>query len=521
MSTTNRHLLNGVALAVLTMTCAQTAHAQDTTPAGAALAETETGTTAEAATADAAEAQPAAAQDNQGLGDIVVTATRRETNLQRTPIAISVLSPTALQDRHVQSLADMFDGSTPSLRVATFESRQSALTVGIRGIVPADANQTARDQGVGVYLDGVYLGRQQGLDAALFDIERIEVLRGPQGTLFGRNTEGGALNIVTRHPSGVFGVRASAGIGNFGSYQGALHVDLPEFANISVKLDGIVQHQNGTTDNPLEGQVGWNFFHRVGGRIAVRWQPFDGFTADFSYDRGHNENSPYYSQLVNYNPLNRTVGVYDPTTNRLVAPGSPPGAPTCTTCIAPLSPLVVVSGDRRMRAADIGVPQQPSVDDTDGVAAVLRYRVSQALELRSITSWRGVDTEQWDNSGGAHRTIFSPNGRFSRYSLSHLTQSQFSQEFQAVGSFPRFEYALGAYYFNEHAREIAATPSTNQWNATGTGYTILSEIVTGPITSGIRAGIPPPGSSSAAARRQPRATPCSARQPGRRSTSCI
>ena len=148
-----------------------------------------------ATTPDAAP--PAAADDQQGLGDIVVTATRRETNLQKTPISISVLSSQGIADRHVQSLFNLADGSIPSLRVATFEARQSALTIGIRGIVPYDQNQTARDGGVGVYIDGVALGKTQGLNAALFDIERIEVLKGPQGTLFGRNTEGGALSLVS------------------------------------------------------------------------------------------------------------------------------------------------------------------------------------------------------------------------------------------------------------------------------------------------------------------------------------
>jgi iron complex outermembrane receptor protein len=369
----------------------------------------------------------------------------------------------------------------PSLRVATFEARQSALTVGIRGIVPFDANQTARDQGVGIYIDGVYLGRQQGLNAALFDIERIEVLRGPQGTLFGRNTEGGAVSMVTHVPTGVFGVRASAGIGNFGSYNGQVHVDLPAFANISIKLDGVVQHQGATVENPLAGQFGWNYYHRIGGRIAIRWQPFEGFTADFAYDRARDENTPFYSQLVNYNPQGRVVGAYNGA-GQLVNPAT--GLACNPACIAPLSPLVVISGERRMRVADIGVPQQPSVDDTDGFSAVLRYHVSPALELRSITAWRGVDTHQWDNSGGAHRTIFAPNGNFSRYSLSELFQSQFSQEFQIVGSIPHLDYAFGVYYFNEHAEEAAATPSSNRWNANGTGYTINSEIVVPPVTSG-------------------------------------
>jgi iron complex outermembrane receptor protein len=433
--------------------------------------------------ADVARPAPAPAANNQ-LGDIVVTALRRETNLQRTPLSISVLSPAAMADRHVQSLGDLADSAIPSLRVATFEARNSALTVGIRGIVPFDQNQTARDTGVGVYIDGIYLGRSQGLNAALFDVERIEVLKGPQGTLFGRNTEGGAVSIVTRQPTGQFGLRAEAGYGNYNSYNGSVHLDLPAWNNFALKLDGIVEHQDATVENPLAGQTGWNFYNRVGGRAQLRWRPFEGLTWDVSADLARDENSPNYSQLVNYNPLGRTVGVYDPTTNRLVAPGSPAGAPTCTTCIAPLSPLVVVSGRNRQRVAEIGVPQQPSVDRTHGFASTIRYHVSPALELRAITAWRGVTTAQWDNSGGPHRTIFAPNANFSRYSLSNLRQNQFSQELQAVGSFDHFDYTLGLYYFNEHARELAATPSSNRWNANGTGYTINSEIVIPPVASG-------------------------------------
>jgi iron complex outermembrane receptor protein len=431
----------------------------------------------------------AQAPQDQGLGAIIVTATKRETNLQKTPIAISVANTQALTDRHAQSLLDLGDGSIPSLRVATFEARQSALTVGIRGIVPFDQNQTARDTPVGTYIDGVYLGRSQGLNASLLDIDRIEVLRGPQGTLFGRNTEGGAVSIITKAPTGVFGVRGTVGAGNYGSYDGQLHVDLPAVADIAVKLDGIIHHQDATVKNPLSGQTGWNYHNTVGGRAQARWTPVDGLTVDLSYDYTKDENTPNYSQLINYNPKGFNVGSYvNPGTgvigSTLFFNGTqcnvdvtlPSGAKQTTNpCIAPLSPIVTVSGDKRQKVAEIGVPQQPSVDKTHGFSGTIKYKVTPNLELRSITAWRGVSTHQWDNSGGAHRTVYAPNANFSRYSLSELFQHQFSQEFQIVGSLPSVDYVLGAYYFNEHVEEAAATPSTNKWNTLGDGYTINSE----------------------------------------------
>lgn len=440
------------------------------------------------------ENAPQAPQDQQvsagGLGEIVVTATKRETNLQKTPIAISVVNTQGLADRHADSLLDLGDGSIPSLRIATFEARQSALTVGIRGIVPFDQNQTARDAGVGVYVDGIYLARSQGLNASLLDIERIEVLRGPQGTLFGRNTEGGAVSIITKAPSGVLGIRGSAGAGNYGQYDGSLHIDLPAVANVAVKLDGIIHHQNATVKNPLAGQYGWNYQNVVGGRAAARWTPLDGLTVDVSYDQTKDENTPNYSQLIDYNPLGRNVGSYvNPGTGALGSTlyyGGVACNSTTNKCIAPLSPLVVV-GRERQTVAEIGVPQQPSTDETHGFTGTVKYKVTPNLELRSITGWRGVEVHQWDNSGGAHRTVYSPNGNFSRYSLSELFQHQFSQEFQAVGSLPSIDYALGVYYFVEHVEEAAATPNSNKWNADGTGYIINSETrpnPSAPIASG-------------------------------------
>ena len=424
-----------------------------------------------------------AADDGAGLGDIVVTATKRETNLQKTPIAINVVSMETIKDRHVQSLYDLADGGVPSLRVATFEARQSALTVGIRGIVPLDANQPAREQGVGIYVDGVYLGRQHGLNAGLFDLERIEVLKGPQGTLFGRNTEGGALSLVSRAPSGKFDGRVSGGIGNYGSHNGEIHLDLPEYHNFSVKLDGIIQHQDETTKNPLAGQTGWNYYDRHGGRVAVRWKPTSAITDDFSYDIGYDANTPFYSQLLNYNPNGCANGAQS------AAPACfLPGTAYTTLSGGPVKALpgaVVVNGSSRMKVADIGVPQQPSIDKTHGFTNNFKWQVAPELELRSITSWRGVTATQWDNSGGAHRVpvvAAGATGAFSRYSLANLRQTQFSQELQAVGTISSVDYVAGLFYFNEHVGDNAATPSSNIWNADGT-YSINPTIYTNPFAS--------------------------------------
>ncbi len=131
-----------------------------------------------------------------------------------------------------------------------------------------------------------------------------------------------------------------------------VHLNLPEYHNISVKLDGVLQHQNAFVTNPLPGSAGWGYFNRVGGHAAAFVEAGRRFLVELSYDQAKDQNTPFYSQLVNYNPTGLPVA----TLAQISANGGKLPAGT----IAPLSPLVVVSGDTRMKHADIGVPQQLS-----------------------------------------------------------------------------------------------------------------------------------------------------------------
>ncbi|WP_242653530.1 TonB-dependent receptor [Sphingomonas jatrophae] len=388
------------------------------------------------AAVEAAEAPVA-----DGLTDIVVTAQKRETNLQRTPIAINVLGSEDLINRHVLTLTDLGDGSIPSLRVAPFFARKSALVVNIRGVgALGDANQPAREQGAGVYVDGVYLGRAQGLGAALYDVERIEVLKGPQGTLFGRNTEGGAVSIVTKRPSGEFRVDARAGLSNFDGYEGVVHLDLPEFNNISIKLDGLYQKRGGTVGNPLAGEEDFNNYERYGGHAAVMWKPSPDFTALYEYDRSRDGTTPYLVQLL-------ARGSLTP---------------------APLSP----PRPDRVKTADIGVPLQESIGHTSGHLLNLEWKASDRIQLRSITSYRELDQSQYDN-GAVALSVFAPNGNFARYSLADFDQHQWSQELQLIGNLPGLDFVGGLFYYHEKVEDNAWSPNTLRWNATGTAYTVL------------------------------------------------
>lgn len=385
-----------------------------------------------------------------GLEEVIVTAQKKATKLQKTPISISVMSSKDLENQHVQSLEDLMNGGTPSLRVAPFFSRSSALTVGIRGMVPFDANQPSRDATVGVYLDGVYLGRSQGLGAALFDIQRIEVLKGPQGTLFGRNTEGGAVSIVSKKPSGKLQARETLSIGNMGRKAAEIHLDLPKTAGISVKLDAIQVKRDGSVENPLETSHDFNEINRRGAHFGVLWEPIANFNAQYDFDTSYDATTSYYVQLLEYNPL----------------------------AAVPLSPLVKVQANRA-KTADIGLPQDYSIGHNMGHMLHANYKISDNNEVKYIGSWRKLSQSQYDNGIGAHSGPWRANAQFARYSLASLRQKQWSHELQLVGNLPQITYVGGLYYYHEEGDDDAWTPNTAQWNANASAYTLLPNLISG------------------------------------------
>lgn len=403
-------------------------------------------------TTQRAFAAEAAAADAGAVGveleEVLVTAEKRSENLQDTPISISVLSAKAIENRHVASLVDLGDGAIPSLKVAPFFSRPGALIMNVRGIgVLSDSNQPARDQGVGVYLDGVYLGRPQGLGAALYDIENIEVLKGPQGTLFGRNTEGGAVSIVTKKPSGKFKLSATAGAGNYDSYKSELHLDLPSFANIAFKFDGVITARDGWVKNPLAGADNFGGYEKRGLHTGLLWTPTEAFSAQYDYDTSYDATTTLYQQLL--------------------APGTLKQAAAGTVQVG------------RAKTANVGVPEQPSIGKTWGHRVNLDWHIAEGMTLKSITSYRDLSQGQYDN-GSASATMANQTGNFtgfnfSRYSLAKFKQDQFSQEVQLIGETPQIKYVVGALYYRENVEDNAQAFATNQFtDAAGSAYSILS-----------------------------------------------
>jgi iron complex outermembrane receptor protein len=210
-----------ISFAALSIALASPAAAQDT-PAAQGTTSTEP------SGADTSTTGPAAGQRSGGIEEIVVTAQKRAENVQDVPIAISAFTASALQERAVGNVSALsniapnvtLDASTP------FSGSSSVLGAYIRGIGSADFAFNI-DPGVGTYLDGVYLARSIGANQDLLDVERIEVLKGPQGTLFGRNTIGGAIAIATRDPAREFDFRGDVTTGSYRRMQVRGTVDIP------------------------------------------------------------------------------------------------------------------------------------------------------------------------------------------------------------------------------------------------------------------------------------------------------
>jgi iron complex outermembrane receptor protein len=205
-----------------------------------------------AQTANPDDTADQAVDDTGGLDEIVVTAQKREQNLQNVPIAISAIGTEKLEQLQIRDARDL-SGLAPNLTVTTPTTNHTAAVISIRGI-PSGATETfGIDLANATYVDGVYIARSSAAGMDVMDIERVEVLRGPQGTLFGRNTTGGAISFVSRKPSEEFRVSAQAGYGNFNAWNGKITVDSGElFGGLKTSFGYAHGQRDGVVDNILE-----------------------------------------------------------------------------------------------------------------------------------------------------------------------------------------------------------------------------------------------------------------------------
>ena len=212
---------------------------------------------------------------------MTVSARRRNESLEKVPVAVSAFSGDDMKDLQANNI-DGLQGAVPGLNIVQGRGSSSSVNVFIRGIGQPDALQTF-DPGVGMYVDDVYYSRIQGALFSLFDIERVEVLRGPQGTLYGKNSTGGAIKIVTKDPSATPEGSVEGTMGDYGRREGRFYFSGPISQTLSGNLAGVYTRTDGYVTDPTT-KAKYNNDNTKAVRGKLKWQPNDSFSATLSAD---------------------------------------------------------------------------------------------------------------------------------------------------------------------------------------------------------------------------------------------
>ncbi len=247
-----------------------------------------------------AEAQAETAGNDGPLEQIVVTAQKVSQNLQVVPLAISAISADKVSSLGIRDAKDL-TGMAPNVTIVQGTTNANAAVISIRGI-PTPATETfGLDTANGLYIDGVFIARSGGSALDVTDIERVEVLRGPQGTLFGRNTTGGGIAFISRAPSKQFRLTAQGGYGNYDAWNGRITLDPGEIAGISTSFTYSHRQRNGTVDNLMEpdssrdpGAIKTDSF-----RVAAKAEIGGTGSIQYIFDWSKTQASPINFQLTN------------------------------------------------------------------------------------------------------------------------------------------------------------------------------------------------------------------------------
>ena len=240
------------------------------------------------------------AQTRVDDGVIIVTAQKREQNLQEVPLAISAISAQKLEQLQVKDARDL-TGLAPNVTVLQGTSSNSAAVISMRGITNPGSETFGLDTANGLYVDGIYIARSGAAGLDVTDVERVEVLRGPQGTLFGRNTTGGAISFISRPPADDMGIRGEVGYGNYNAFNGKVTVDTGRMLDVVKATMSYARRQrHGTYDNVLEPRDSRDPGSRRSDafRFAVRVEPNDTGYFQYIFDWAKIRGNPNPFQLI-------------------------------------------------------------------------------------------------------------------------------------------------------------------------------------------------------------------------------
>jgi len=374
--------------------------------------------------------------------EIIVTARKREENLMDIPIAVTVLSADNLEKRGVDKISDIAD-IVPNVTFSiggTSSGSSSAAVVYIRGVGQNDFTPVT-DPGVGIYVDGVYLGRTIGSVLDVMDLERIEVLRGPQGTLFGRNTIGGAISLITRDPGSTLAGRLKLTTGRYGRVDAFASLDLPVSDTLAATVSSLLRSRKGYVKRVLAGdRLGDD--EALDGRAKIIWTPGHGLTFRLSIDGARERESSAPEVARDINEAATFIVAYN---SNIFGNGAP------AACIGG-GPLTnpACANDQYAGQPFTSYETGPSRNDLDqwGVSLIARKEVSDWLTLKSITAYRKIKALFSRSSDGMPFAIFQTTDDY--------RQHQLTQEIQLIGNAfeSRLNWVSGFFYMTEAASDI-------------------------------------------------------------------
>lgn len=416
------------------------------------------------------------AEDNdRRLGTVTVTAEKQETNLQETPIAITAIDEETLELQGVVDATDI-SGFAPNLTVNPGILSPSSAVIGIRGIPNPSDEALTLDTPIGMYIDGVFVARSAGSAIAVADIAQVEVLRGPQGTLFGRNTTGGAVNFITKRPTEESSLSLEGSYGNFNYRKAKITGNSGALSN-GLKLFGTVSYtaRDGHQDNLLaDDDQDPGAYETTAGRIGVEFSPTPSSNVYYTFD---------YADSEFFAPAFQTT-IVSPTVAGFLANSTTNAGCNLTVSSGRLEDLclndqegventtwghtlkfendfgpVLLRSTTGVRSWENTIPNS----DIDGFGDIIGPEFSQATLFNglpsALTSFIFPDPNPAtpvNETALFVETLPVPTNTFSLFSSDNVReQDQWSQEFELIDNQKddNFDWVLGAYFFHEESSE--------------------------------------------------------------------
>lgn len=361
--------------------------------------------------------------DDANTGDIIVTANRQASRLQETPLAVSAINGSLLAERHVTTALDIA-AIAPSVQIGTAsgQARIAVRGIGYAGIRPGDEGRIA------FYVNDVYISRPSAQLGAFFDVDRVEVVRGPQGTLYGRNATGGAISIVTRKPTDTPSGYLDVSVGNYAQIQTEGAISGPITDTLSARVAFSTLDHDGYGKNLFTGASIEGAKQRSV-RASLLWKPADAFDLTVVGDYSVQDDT-------NIQPHSMGLGFVTP----------PPG-------------------QRLDNSRDVLADTNPTnYRWAYGISGVANYRFSSDISAKAIVAYR----ESY------FRLNYDNDATTSPYTLSNIQEPshQFSAELQLLGKSGRLNWVVGAYYFHENTFSFSRSTFVGNIFAGGANYVV-------------------------------------------------